>query len=97
MTWSYSAIPKLRLRLPPVKKKFKGVGTANIGGDTRATNTGRMPVPQNMPPPTGPFGGLRTRAGLINGVGGIEEDTIPDGTVNLADFARFADNWKTNP
>ena len=29
--------------------------------------------------------------------GGIEEDTVPDGTVNLADFARFADNWETNP
>jgi hypothetical protein len=29
--------------------------------------------------------------------GGIEEDTVPDGTVNLADFAEFAQQWKTNP
>ncbi len=26
--------------------------------------------------------------------GGIEEDSVPDGTVNLADFAQFAGNWK---
>jgi hypothetical protein len=29
--------------------------------------------------------------------GEIEEDIAPDGTVNLPDFARFADNWKANP
>jgi hypothetical protein len=29
--------------------------------------------------------------------GTIEEDTIPDGRVNLADFAEFAQHWKTNP
>ena len=26
--------------------------------------------------------------------GEIQEDLVPDGTVNLADFAEFAENWK---
>jgi hypothetical protein len=28
--------------------------------------------------------------------GGIAEDTVPDGTVNLADFARLAQQWATD-
>ncbi len=28
--------------------------------------------------------------------GGIEEDTVPDGTVNLADFAEFAAKWRVS-
>jgi len=47
------------------------VAAGNMGGDTHATNTGWKPVLRIMTPPTGPFGGLRTRAGLIRGVGGI--------------------------
>jgi hypothetical protein len=50
----------------------KGAGAAgNMGGDAHATNTGWKPVLRNMAPPTGPFDKLRTRAGLIRGVGGI--------------------------
>jgi hypothetical protein len=69
---------------------------ADTGAKTEHTLTSMPPV---GPPETG-FEYLARLAEQWLWVGapaGVEEDTIPDGTVNLADFARFADNWKTNP
>jgi hypothetical protein len=45
----------------------------------------------------GDFADLSALAGqwLWTGPAGeIQEDIVPDGTVNLADFAEFAENWK---
>ena len=49
-----------------------------------------------LPPETADFDGLNLIADkwLWQGTaGGIELDTVQDGTVNLADFAIFADQW----
>lgn len=46
------------------------------------------------------FGDLSAfaRRSLWTGPAGqINEDVVPDGTVNLSDFAEFAQHWKTNP
>lgn len=48
------------------------------------------------PDPQTDFDGLKDLAEkwLWQGsAGGIDADTVPDGTVNLADFAKFADQW----
>jgi hypothetical protein len=51
-------------------------------------------------PPVGPpetrfeyLAGLAEQWLWLGAPGGIEEDTVPDGTVNLADFAEFAAKW----
>jgi hypothetical protein len=56
-------------------------------------------VPPVGPPETGfeYLAGLAEQWLWLGAPGGIEEDTVPDGTVNLADFAEFAQHWKTNP
>jgi len=52
-------------------------------------------------PPVGPpetrfeyLAGLAEQWLWVGTPGGIEEDTVPDGSVNLADFAEFAANWR---
>jgi len=53
----------------------------------------------SIPPVGPPETGFEYLAGLaeqwlwIGTPGGIEQDTIPDGTINLADFAEFAAKW----
>jgi hypothetical protein len=54
----------------------------------------------SMPPVGQPETGFEYLAGLaeqwlwLGAPGGIEQDTVPDGTVNLADFAEFAAKWR---
>ncbi|MBL7152336.1 MAG: right-handed parallel beta-helix repeat-containing protein [Phycisphaerae bacterium] len=69
--------------------------SADSGERMECTSSSLVPP---GPEPVG-FDGLRDIAAewLWQGLaGGVEEDKVEDGTVNLADFARFAEQWQKN-